>query len=81
MITGIRCAKALAGLRIDGDGIYEADMAATLGSVPAGIQSLLECGRTFFFKRDLVRQPLMMKTRRINGRLRAHAEPHPVNDT
>src|ERR1700745_2320449 len=88
-------AETLSGLPVNRDSIYQAHVFAQFGFitearrfipaalylVPASAQSLLHAQGKFLFQADAVRQPLMMKARCIDGRLRLHAKAHPVENT
>jgi len=58
----------------------QADMSAPSGGEAAGLQRFLEVLRKILLHQNLVWQPLMMETRRIDGGLRGHAQAHPVDD-
>src|SRR5712692_9288053 len=90
VIARIGGAQPLAGLRVDADGVHEAHVPvppsfvpearslppAALNFVAARTQRLLHAFRKFSFHADAIREPLLMESRRIDGRLRLHAEAH-----
>src|SRR5437773_817368 len=51
-----------------------------MSGVAAGIQSALQALGKTALDQNAVGKPLMMETRRVDGRLRFHAEAHPVQD-
>src|SRR5215469_1799469 len=93
-IARICRAESLSGLRVDADGVCQAHVfpqfgviteawgfiPAALYLVPASPQGLLDAQGEFRFHADAVGKPLMMKARRIDGRLGLHAQAHPIED-
>ena len=94
LVARISGAKTFAVLRIDADGVYQSHVPTQLGFaakawgvVPvaldfmtASAQGLLHAQRKFCLHANAIGKPLVMKARGIDGRLRIHAETHPVDD-
>src|SRR5579864_8583900 len=74
-------AEALAGFRVYADGFDLADPdAARKNFVAALFEVICESVRECRFEEDFVGHPLLMKARGIDGLLRVHAKPRPVEN-
>src|SRR6266851_3253483 len=69
-----------AGRRIYGNRVDESHVSDAMCDVAAGVQCTLQAVRKSALDQNAVGQPLVMETRSIDGRLRLHAEAHPVQD-
>lgn len=78
VIARVSRAEAFACFWIDSDGVYQTDVAAAPRLVALRFQSRFDACWKIIFHQDHVRQPLMMKTGRVDGRLRVHSQTHPV---
>src|SRR5579863_9082636 len=79
--AGVRRAQALTGLGINSDGFDLADP-WTLGiyGIAAAFEVFFEFVRQGRLSEHIVREPLLMEARGVDGGLRVHSEAHPVED-
>src|SRR5712692_10934959 len=74
----IGCTQPVAGCRIYGNCVDESNVSDAMCDVAARVQGALQAVSKSALEQNAVGQPLVMETRRIDGRLRIHAEAHPV---
>src|SRR5205807_10360117 len=79
MVSGISRAQSLIGVRVDSNGIDQPDMTPACNSEASRLQRRLDTFWKVLLHHDSIRQPLMVKPRRVDGRLRIHAQAHPVD--
>src|SRR6267142_3770308 len=62
--------QPITSCRVDGDGVDQPDMSDAASGMAASVQRTLQAVRKSAFHQNAIRDPLVMKTRRIDGRLR-----------
>src|SRR5882672_9520143 len=80
VIARVGGAAALAGLRVNADGVDQADVALPLHRVAARFYLFFHFWRKEFLHQHHIGQPLVVKAGSVDGRLRVHAEAHPVQN-
>src|SRR5712691_11266492 len=73
-------AEPLARARVNANRVHQSEMTAPGDFVTPRLECFDNFVRERFLEQKGVRQPLVMEPRRVDGRLRLHAQSHPVQN-
>src|ERR1700687_3279275 len=79
VVARVGCAQPVAGRRINGDRIDDPQVSDAMSGVAARVQRALQAVWKSALEQNAIGEPLVMKTRGIDGGLRLHAEAHPID--